>query len=68
MRFHDIKRMAKNIGINPYRMDKIEVIQAIQRAEHSPDCYGTERVKECEDADCIWRMDCLSHNSRSVIG
>ncbi|HNU72364.1 MAG TPA: hypothetical protein PLG17_01425 [Thermodesulfobacteriota bacterium] len=36
----------------------IEMVQAIQRGEESKDCFGTARVKTCQDHTCIWRTEC----------
>ena len=63
MTFNEIKKMAKESGINSYRMKKTEIIRAIQRAENNIDCYGTERVANCNEDACLWRGDCVSLNS-----
>ena len=62
MRLQEIQRMAKGMGINPFRMKKTDLIQFIQREESNIDCYGTERVAHCEEQGCLWRSDCLSLN------
>jgi hypothetical protein len=58
MHFNEIKKMAKVMGINTRGMKKIEVIRSIQRAENNIDCYGTDRVKTCNEDVCLWRTDC----------
>jgi hypothetical protein len=60
MNFNHIRKMAKEMGINTYRMKKADVILAIQRAEHNIDCYGTERVRRCMEESCMWRGDCVA--------
>jgi len=60
MKFNDIKSMAKQMGINTYRMKKADIIMSIQRAEHNIDCYGTDRVTHCGEGGCLWREDCLA--------
>lgn len=65
MNFNEIKRKAKALGINSYRMKKTELIQAIQRAENNIDCYGTDRVGHCGENDCLWRPDCLSRSPKT---
>lgn len=62
MKFNEIQKMAKSMGINTFRMKKQEMIQAIQRAENNIDCFGTPRVEYCGELSCLWRDDCLSHN------
>jgi hypothetical protein len=62
MRFQEIQRMAKGMGIKAFRMKKKDLIQFIQREENNIDCYGTGRVAHCEEHGCLWRKDCLSLN------
>jgi hypothetical protein len=66
MKYNDIRNMAKRMGINPYRMKKTELIQAIQRGENNTDCYGTPRVEKCNENGCLWREDCLSLNQKGI--
>lgn len=44
MNFNEIRGVAKDLGLNTYRMRKTAVIQAIQRAEGKVDCFATPRV------------------------
>ena len=60
MEFNRIRKLAKEMGINTYRMKKADIIRAIQRSENNPDCYGTERVTECGEVSCLWREDCIA--------
>ncbi len=60
MKFNDIRKMAKGMKINTYRMKKADIIHAIQNKENNIECYGTDRVTFCNEKSCIWRDDCLS--------
>jgi len=60
MTFNDIRRMAKDMGINTYGMKKADAVRAIQRAENSIECFATERVNSCHEDGCLWRNECLS--------
>jgi len=62
MNFNQIKTTAKGMGINTRGMRKLDVVRAIQRAEHNIECYGTQRVDSCNEDSCLWRSDCLSLN------
>lgn len=66
MKFQDIRKMAKDMDISTYRMNKIDVIRAIQQAENNIDCYGTDRVDTCQEHACLWRSECenLNNNRR----
>ena len=63
MKYNDIKKIAKNMDINTYRMKKLDMIQAIQQAENNIPCFGTERVDYCYESACLWRNDCVSLNN-----
>ena len=60
MNFNEIRKMAKNMSINTYRMKKMDMIRAIQRAENNIECYGTQRVENCHEDGCLWRNECFS--------
>jgi hypothetical protein len=64
VKFNEIQKMAKGMGINTFKMKKIEMIQAIQCAENNIGCFGTSRVEDCEELMCLWRDDCLSLNEK----
>ena len=60
MNMQDIRKKAKETGINPNKMNKADLIRAIQRAEGNIDCFPTARVEHCEEFACLWRADCIS--------
>ncbi len=64
MKFSEIQKMAKKIGINTFQMKKTTMILAIQRVENNIECYGTPRVNHCQELTCLWRDDCLSLNEK----
>ncbi len=63
MNFNEIRKMAKNMNINTYRMNKTNMVQAIQQAEKNIECFGTQRVDYCGESKCLWRNDCISLNN-----
>ncbi len=60
MKVKEIKAIAGRQGINPGTMKKGELIRAIQKAEGNSDCFATQKAKECNQAHCLWRNDCIS--------
>ena len=64
VKFNEIQKMAKGMGINTFKMKKIDIIQAIQCTENNIECFGTSRVEYCEEITCLWRDDCLSLNEK----
>ncbi|MDL1973656.1 MAG: SAP domain-containing protein [Desulfobacteria bacterium] len=69
MNFNAIRKMAKAMNINTYRMKKRDIIRAIQRTEQNIECYGTQRAHNCPENACLWRDDCLAttHESHSNV-
>ena len=43
MNMHNVKKIAKGMGINTHRMKKTDLIRVIQKAENNIDCYGTKK-------------------------
>ena len=62
MKYNEIQKMAKKMGINTFQMKKNDMILAIQRAESNIECFGTFRVTHCHELQCLWREDCLALN------
>ena len=60
MKINDIRKMAKALDINTFRMKKTDMIRSIQRAENNMDCYATSRVAYCDEQNCLWRADCMA--------
>jgi len=63
MKIQEIQKIAKNMGINTFRMKKADIVRAIQRAENNMDCFYTPRVEYCGELLCLWREDCLLLNN-----
>jgi hypothetical protein len=55
---YDIRVIAKNMGIDPKKMNKTDLIKSIQIKEGNSPCYKTAG-SYCEQTDCLWRSDCL---------
>jgi hypothetical protein len=65
MKFQEIRHKGKGMGIKQYnRMKKMDLIRAIQKAENNIECYGTQRVDNCQEETCLWRSDCLALNDK----
>jgi len=58
----EIRAMARGLGVRSARMEKAEIIRAIQRAEGNFDCYGTATEEECDQEECLWREDCFKES------
>jgi len=59
MTLKQTKDMAKSLGVKTGNMKKENIIRAIQRAEGNFDCFGSAYSGDCDQANCLWRSDCL---------
>lgn len=57
MKISKIREIAKKNGINTAKMNKTDLIRAIQGAEDSSDCFATPYVDKCNQMNCLWRED-----------
>ena len=62
MDIYKIRVIAKNMDIKPKGMNKADLIKSIQIKEGNSPCFKTAG-KYCDQADCLWRSDCLSNNT-----
>jgi hypothetical protein len=60
MTLKQIKEIAKERGVKAGTMKKENIIRAVQRAEGNFDCFGTAASGYCNQANCLWRDDCLA--------
>ena len=58
MKLTEVKDKAKALGIRPGKLNKGELIRAIQRQEGNADCFDAG-VAECDQLQCLWRSDCF---------
>ena len=58
MNLNEVRKIAKRMRINTNSLKKTDIIRAIQRAENTYDCFGTERVGYCQEEICLWKKDC----------
>lgn len=58
MKMTEIREKARQLGIQPKKRPKLELIRLIQRQEGFPDCYGRS-YGHCTNLDCCFRSDCL---------
>jgi hypothetical protein len=59
MTMPEIKEKAKELGINPGKMKKVDLIHTIQMAERCTPCYGLSGGN-CPWLQCCWRNDCFN--------
>ncbi|MFA7242991.1 MAG: SAP domain-containing protein [Sulfuricellaceae bacterium] len=60
MKLQDVRTIARQLGINPNRQSKTDLIRTIQQREGNFDCYGKAAGGECDQPACLWRDDCFA--------
>ncbi len=58
MKMNDIRKIAKEKGINSFGLSKIVLVRKIQEREGNYQCFATERIRNCNEHDCLWLEDC----------
>lgn len=58
MNMEQIKDVARDRGVKPGKLKKVELIRAIQAAEGNPQCFDTALIECCGELGCLWREDC----------
>jgi hypothetical protein len=57
MKVAEIRNMARYLGLKNYtRLNKGDLIRAVQVAEGNSPCY--QQIYDCRVEDCLWRPDC----------
>jgi hypothetical protein len=60
MNMQDIKTIAKDHGIKPSRMNKVELVKSIQLSEGNFGCFASALDGVCDQYNCLWRDDCFN--------
>lgn len=58
MNTQEVKQIAKKLGVQSAKMNKSELIRAIQTAEGNTPCFGIGNATECGQLTCLWREIC----------
>jgi hypothetical protein len=58
MKMTEIRAIARERGLNCGRMNKTELVHAIQRQEGNVECYNSGQVQSCGQDRCLWHADC----------
>ena len=57
MKVADIRTKARDLGVKNYsRLNKADLIKAIQVAEGNSPCF--QQIEDCRIDDCLWRGEC----------
>ena len=60
MNMQEIRGLARQYGIKPSHMSKMNLVRAIQQSEKNFECYATATDGYCDQENCLWRADCFA--------
>jgi hypothetical protein len=58
MKVQDIKAIAQNMEIPLRKLNKTELVRAIQEKEGNNSCFDTGAASTCGQDGCLWKEDC----------
>ena len=58
MNMTEIKSIAKDRGIKCGKMNKTELVRAMQQQEGNAECFNTGVANRCGQDNCLWISDC----------
>lgn len=59
MKVEKIREIAREFGVRPGKLNKVELIRRIQNEEGNFDCFATATAGYCDQQTCLWRDDCF---------
>ncbi len=62
MKMHEIRTMAKQLGVKSFGKSKVELIREIQRKEGNFDCFG-RAATYCDQTACAFRALCFQERA-----
>ncbi len=60
MQVQAVREFARDRGIKPGKLNKLNLIRVIQVSEGNFDCFATAKSGYCDQHDCLWRDDCFA--------
>ena len=60
MKVEQIREIAREFGVKPGKLNKVELVRRIQSEEGNFDCFATATEGYCDQQTCLWRDDCLT--------
>ncbi|MBN2808403.1 MAG: SAP domain-containing protein [Deltaproteobacteria bacterium] len=67
MKMQEIREKARMADMKPGKLNKTDLIRAIQIKEGNPACFATGRIF-CDQDECCWRADCLPASTSDQTG
>lgn len=58
MTLKEIQQVARERGIRPGRLGKVDLVRKLQQAEGYSPCFETRQAQACGQSACLWRKSC----------
>ncbi|HTG82987.1 MAG TPA: SAP domain-containing protein [Geobacteraceae bacterium] len=58
MKVVEVRSLAARKGVVAGKLNKGDLIRAIQTKEGNEACFDTGKAKVCGQTECLWRDDC----------
>ncbi|MDX1252854.1 MAG: SAP domain-containing protein [Gammaproteobacteria bacterium] len=66
MQMPEIRAIARGLGLTPpVTQGKTQLVRDIQRQEGNFDCFATAYDGQCDQVDCVWRVDCFALSKKA---
>lgn len=62
----ELLKLAKKFNIPHNGLTNIDLIRKVQQSEGNFDCYARASEGVCDQAECLWRPDCLQASRASA--
>ena len=60
MQVEEIRTIARDRGLKPGKLKKLELVRFLQQEEGNPQCFATAYAGVCDQSACLWRKDCFA--------
>lgn len=58
MNMTEIRSIARARGIKCAKLNKTELVRAVQKQEGNTECFNTGQANSCGQDQCLWLADC----------
>ena len=65
MNVQEIRDIAKQRGVKPGKLAKVQLVKAIQKKEGNFECFATAIDGICDQNGCLWRKDCFAMSKKA---
>ena len=60
MNVTEIRQIARDRGLHPGKLNKVNLVRWMQSEEGNFQCFATAVGGDCDQIHCLWRKDCFA--------